>query len=240
VPQACGVAGFMGEDIPEIHLAGLSGAAPGEISIIENHVPFGELTTLGWSSKNAPDEGHCDNARLRNRAKRNLILVIGRIPDRAEIDKLRKELEATRAELQQLRNQAQTRVPAYLEELERLEALMAKGAITSIEFGNRKAVIIAAMDRTPPPGSAPTKTNTLTMGEMVEQFRNVHALYQRGTITSVDRDEAKKKLIARQLNVTNMAKDLELVGRLYEDGVITSLDRDELKKKLIASDAPIK
>src|SRR5262245_48078736 len=58
--------------------------------------------------------------------------------DRAELERVKAELAATRAELQALQANQPGAKPAYLDELERLSALEAKGALTKAEFEARK------------------------------------------------------------------------------------------------------
>jgi len=155
--------------------------------------------------------------------------------ERNEIEKLRRELEQTRAELVAQRNTA--RASSYLDELERLEALREKNVLSQVEFNARKEAVMKSLEHKP--ATAPAGSGN-TMTDVAEQLRNVNSLYQKSTINNLDRDKAKKNLIAKPLVVTNMAKDLELVAALYQESVINNLERDELKKKLLDSDAPVK
>ena len=59
--------------------------------------------------------------------------------DRAELEKAKAELAKSQAELTALKAQPALSKPGYLDELERLDALKQKGAITQEEFNAKKA-----------------------------------------------------------------------------------------------------
>jgi len=71
------------------------------------------------------------------------------------------------------------------------------------------------------------------MDELAKQLRTTQKLYSNNTITSIERDNRKHRLIAGPLSLTDLKKDLETVQALFSENVITSLERDTLKTRLL-------
>jgi hypothetical protein len=149
--------------------------------------------------------------------------------ERAELMKVKAELEETRAELEKARAELKAQEKrGYLDELERLEALRAKGALTPEEFEAKKK---AALQTAPSPQQAAS-----AMDELAKQLRLLQSLYNNNTITNIERDQKKKRLIDGPLTLTDLKKDLETVQALYNESVITNLERDALKKRLLETE----
>jgi len=141
---------------------------------------------------------------------------------RAELEKVKAELAEAKAKLKSLPAE---KTPGYLDELERLEALRAKGVLTQEEFETKKKATLGTSPRPEQPLSS--------MDELSKQLRIVHGLYDKGIITNLEKDQKKGKLIAGPLSLLDLKKDLETVQGLYTDGVVTNLERDALKKQLL-------
>jgi hypothetical protein len=142
--------------------------------------------------------------------------------DKAELDKLKAELAETRAELNSLKGNKS----GYIDELERLEALRAKGVLTAEEFAAKKKEALAI--------NAKTKQPLSSMDELARQLHTLQGLYQSGTINNVELGEKKKQFIEGPLHLTDLKKDLETAQSLYQEGTITNVDFAALKKRLLA------
>lgn len=156
--------------------------------------------------------------------------LLGCNDSRSELARMQAELKKTRAEFETLKAQ---RANTYLDELERLEALRAKGVLTEEEFAAKKAATLQGNSK--PPGASPT------VQELAKQFRDLQGLYNAGAITSADREQKKRQLIAGPLapiGPGDLKSDLELVQTLYNESTINNAERDALKKRILALDSP--
>src|SRR5262249_28088696 len=115
--------------------------------------------------------------------------------DREELAKARAELQEARAELAKLQAappaEQGRRVPGYVEELERLEALRAKGVLTKEEFEAKKRAVLGRTEaeKRPPSG----------MEALEKQLRQLHSLYQNGTINFAEHDAKKAQMLRQPL-----------------------------------------
>jgi hypothetical protein len=118
---------------------------------------------------------------------------------------------------------------SYLDELERLEVLKTKGAITQQEFDAKKQQLLAAA---PPP--VPSKSGDID--ELDKLLRDVYALYNKSTITGVEYQSKKQQYLQRPITVTNLTKDLEKVQKLYDENILVGTEYQTLKQKVLAAD----
>jgi hypothetical protein len=151
--------------------------------------------------------------------------------DREELAKVRAELQETRAQLAKLQAAQQAakepRVPGYVEELERLEALRAKGVLTKEQFEAKKLAILGRPEVEKRPVSA--------MEALAKQLRTLQSLYSNNTINLPERDAKKAQIIQQPITLTDLQKDLEMVQKLYHDNVINLPERDNLKRRLLGT-----
>jgi hypothetical protein len=126
--------------------------------------------------------------------------------------------------------QAAARQPSYLEELERLEALKAKGALTAQEFDARKQQLLAAA---PPP---PAGGKDFDMEELDKLLRNAQGLYNKNIINGVDYQAMKQQYLRRRVAVRDLTKDLGKAQKLYDDNIINGVEFQALKKQILAGD----
>jgi hypothetical protein len=145
---------------------------------------------------------------------------------RSELAKVQAELKKTRAEVDALKAQ---QAKTYLDDLERLEALRAKGVLTEEEFAAKKQATLQ--------GKGKRADAPLTVTELAQQFRDLQGLYQTSAITNVDRDQKKAQLIAGPIAPGEMKSDLELVQSLYQESTLTNVERDALKKRILEFEA---
>jgi hypothetical protein len=124
------------------------------------------------------------------------------------------------------------RQPSYLEELERLEALKAKGALTAQEFDARKQQLLAAA---PPPPAA----KDFDMEELDKLLRNVQNLYNRNVINGSDFQAKKHQYLQRKVAVRNLTKDLEKAQKLYDENIINGGEHQALKQQILAADPAV-
>jgi hypothetical protein len=122
--------------------------------------------------------------------------------------------------------QPEARKTSYLEELERLETLRSKGALTQQEFDAKKQQLLAA----PAPGKGGD------VDELDKLLRDVQALYNRNTITLPDYNAKKQQYLQRKITVVNLTKDLQKGEKLYNDNILTLPEWQALKQQLLAAD----
>ena len=166
-------------------------------------------------------------AAMRAEAQKNLADA------KQTADELKAEIAKLRAELH---SQPAKRSVGYLEELDRLDALKTKGALSEAEFESKKRELLAL----PPSAASPPSSITpgaLQMPELAKQLRVLLELYQNNTINSIEREEKKRQLISKPLILLDLKSDLELVAALYNESVINNIEREELKKKLLQESA---
>jgi putative oligomerization/nucleic acid binding protein len=145
--------------------------------------------------------------------------------DRAELEKIKTEL----AELRAKKNMPAEKPPAYLDELERLETLRAKGVLTQEEFESKKKAALGASPKPEPPPSS--------MDELAKRLRTIQGLYNSNVITNVEMTQQKNKLIDSTLVLTDLKKDLETVQALYNGNIISNVEHEKLKKRLLEMDS---
>jgi multidrug resistance efflux pump len=142
--------------------------------------------------------------------------------EHAELETVKGELAEARAELKLLQSEQRH---GYLDELERLAALRAKGVLTEEEFESKKKAALAERPKQGHPRSS--------MDELARQLRLTQTLFNNSTITNLERDNRKGRLIEGPLSLTDLKKDLETVQKLFNEGVITNYERDTLKTRLL-------
>jgi multidrug resistance efflux pump len=154
--------------------------------------------------------------------------------DRGEIQSMKAELAEARSELKALKEARQTTKDGpppkagqegVLGELERLEALRAKGALTQQEFEAAKKKVLEAKER-----PAPT---VRTMEELDKELRTLHGLWNNSTINQQDFQAKKQQLVKGPLRVTDLKADLERVQSLWNTSVITQEESSALKQRLL-------
>jgi hypothetical protein len=149
--------------------------------------------------------------------------------DREELARVRAELQQAQAELAKLQAAQPTekgpRVPGYVEELERLEALRAKGVLTKVEFEAKKRAVLGRPDVEKRPASG--------VEALDKQLRLLQSLYSSNTISMVERDAKKAQVLQQPVTLTDLKRDLEAVQKLFSDNMITITERDALKQRLL-------
>jgi hypothetical protein len=151
--------------------------------------------------------------------------------DQAELARTKAELEEARAEIRALKAAMQEK-PAksgYLDELERLEALRSKGALTPEEFQAKKKAVLDKKAE-PKPVASP-------FDDLDKELRVLHGLFNNGIINNLEWAAKKQQLLKKPLSTTNLAKDLEKGKGLFDNGIINNLEWDALKKRLLALDS---
>jgi Short C-terminal domain len=125
--------------------------------------------------------------------------------------------------------QPETRKASYLDELERLETLKTKGAITQQEFDAKKQQLLAAV----PPPSASKGSD---MDELDKLLRNAHALFNSSVITPSEYQTKKQQYLQRKVTVGNLTKDLEKAQQLFNESILTPTEYQTLKQQILAGD----
>jgi multidrug resistance efflux pump len=151
--------------------------------------------------------------------------------DREELARVRAELQQTQAELAKLQAaqpiEKGPRVPGYVEELERLEALRAKGVLTKEEFEAKKRAVLER--------PAVEKQPVSAVQALDKQLRVLQSLYSNNTINLPERDAKKAQILRQPITLRDLQKDLETVQKLYSDNVINLPERDNLKQRLLGT-----
>jgi hypothetical protein len=156
----------------------------------------------------------------------SLCFVAGCRARRAEVEKLRRELEDARAELKALREQKPAengqgaRKEPYIEELEELLALKSNKALTEEEFLDRKRAVLEELIPRP-------------LEETDKRLRDLDALRKQSAITPSEARKAKAKLLKRPVRVADLKEDVERARALMVDQVITPTEHRALKGQIL-------
>ncbi len=145
--------------------------------------------------------------------------------NRSELDHIKAELADARAELRSLKTAQQV---SLAQELERLDLLRQKGALTEDEFAAMKSRLLATEVRPKPPANS--------MAELGEQLQALHELYNKSAINNLERDAKKQQLISGPLLATDLKSDLETIQKLYNTSVINNLEFAQLKQRILEQD----
>ncbi len=145
---------------------------------------------------------------------------------KADLAKTQAELDKAQAELKALKSQALRQ--SYLDELERLETLKSKGALTQAEFDAKKAVVLKMVDKQPLP--------TSPMNELETKIRELQSLYGNNTLTPSEYQKKKAQLLAKPIALTDLKRDLEIVQKLYGENLLTPMEFNTLKSRLLEID----
>ena len=153
--------------------------------------------------------------------------------------RLRAELEATQARMLKVVAEAEAakaKTPAYLDELERLDALRSKGALTNEEFETKKQSLLSTSAPAKPTVPAVEKPLPLTVKEIAAQLRTLQSLAQSNTLTIQEHNSKKTQLIAKPLRLEDFKADLEQVQQLFSESVISIQEYNQLKQKVLEID----
>jgi hypothetical protein len=156
----------------------------------------------------------------------SLCFVAGCRAKRAEVEKVRRELEQARAELKVLREQKPaengqgSRKEPYIEELEQLLILRSKSALTEEEFLDRKRAVLEELVPRP-------------LEETEKRLRDLDALKKQSAITPSEARLAKVKLLRRPVRVLDLKEDVDRARALMEDQVITPAEHRALKGQIL-------
>ncbi len=126
----------------------------------------------------------------------------------------------------------ETRKPSYLDELERLEALKAKGAISQKEFDAKKQELLAAA---PPP----VADKASGVDELDKLLRDAQALFNKNIININDYQTKKQQYLQRKVTVSNLVKDLETVQKLFDENILNINEYQVLKQAVLAADPAV-
>ena len=155
---------------------------------------------------------------------------------RVEIQRLQAELAKTQAELTAARvalDTTRSGVPRYLEELERLDVLRTKSAITSEEFEAKKRELLGA--------AAASKSETtaapVSMNELAGQLRTLGTLFNTSAITQTEHQSKKAILLRQRVSPIDLKVDLEMARTLFNQSVIIQQEYELLKRNLLELDA---
>jgi hypothetical protein len=158
---------------------------------------------------------------------------------RAEVARLKAESEATRTELAMVRAELEATKaakPTYLDELERLETLRSKGALTDSEFEAKKQTLLKVPATTKGPIVVENAPPGLTVAEIAAQFKTLQELFQTNTLSIQEHNSKKSQLISKPIVLVDLKADLELVQKLFNDATITLQEYNQLKQKILEID----
>jgi Short C-terminal domain len=149
--------------------------------------------------------------------------------DRGELQSMKAELAEARSELKALKEGLQPKgaPEGVLSELERLEALRAKGALTKEEFEAAKKRVLGEGER--------PATAVRTMEELDKELRTLHGLWNNSTINQQQFSAKKQQLVKGPLRVVDLKADLERVQALWNASIITNEESGALKQRLLDS-----
>lgn len=156
---------------------------------------------------------------------------------RVEVARMRAELDATRVELAKVRaelNASAAESPRYLDELERLDSLRSKGALSEEEFEAKKRTLL----NTPTIPKPADPVAALSIKEVSAELRTLQSLFQNSTITSQEHSNRKARLLAKPMRLTNLKADLEEIQKLFNETAITNQEQAQLKQTILMLDSP--
>ncbi len=128
--------------------------------------------------------------------------------------------------------QSEARRTSYLDELERLETLKAKGALTPQEFDAKKQQLLAAA-----PAPAPSKGGDVD--ELDKLLRDLNGLFNKNVINGSEYNTKKQQYLQRKITVTNLTRDLEKIQKLFNEGILNGSEYNALKQQVLAADSAL-
>ena len=155
---------------------------------------------------------------------------------RVEIQRLQAELVKTQAELAAARvvmESTRSAVPRYLEELERLDVLRTKSAITTEEFEAKKRELLGAASAS----KSETSAAPVSMTELAQQLRTLGTLYNTSAITQSEHQSKKTILLRQRVSPIDLKVDVETARTLYSQSIINQQEYEVLKRNLLELDA---
>ncbi len=165
-----------------------------------------------------------------------LLCAAGCPAERAETEKLRAELAEARAEIKSLRDQQpayQRGVDTLVDQLERLEALKRKGALTEEEFLAQKRTLLATPAPRPAPAPAPQVKGPPPLKELDRQLRELNGLWNKSAINGTEYADAKANILKLQFRVESLSGDLDKVYTLWNQSILNSNEYAGLKQRVL-------